>query len=400
MIDVAIEFCKNSGVLRINLVTANGKAANFYEKKGGFIYNNIFSYSMTPNCELKVYKMTKYLGDKIINNVTIVGGTHGNELTGVVLVKQIQNKQDNYFQRSNFNITGIIGNQNAVDANVRFLDEDLNRQFLLNDNVNNVNNDNNEIKISKYLNNLLGPKLSINTGFNIYTKSDFIIDLHSTNANTGIVAMISGENDCFANRIAYYLIQKHSELKITFTKGSKNESWSVDSITPSGIAFEVGSVHHGTLCKFYLEKTRILIQDTLDYIEKHNHTLINLNRDYIINKESKNIVSNINIPSIFPKIEGYIFVGKILYPLLLENQYIIHPSFVGKDWIPLIFNETKIFISVNSESNEIIFSKDMLDESLKLPDDIILYPLFINEASYQINNIAFSLYKKIEKVIY
>ena len=53
------------------------------------------------------------------HRVVVVGGTHGNEYTGVWLEKALRDKVDT-----------LVGNPAAVEANRRFLDEDLNRCFL------------------------------------------------------------------------------------------------------------------------------------------------------------------------------------------------------------------------------------------------------------------------------
>ncbi len=69
-----------------------------------------------------------------INQVLLVAGTHGNELSGIYLNKLI--KERLYAaDRSTFSTTSVIANPKAVEQNIRYVDTDLNRQFS------NANND-------------------------------------------------------------------------------------------------------------------------------------------------------------------------------------------------------------------------------------------------------------------
>ncbi|MEI8154019.1 MAG: hypothetical protein WCG92_20900, partial [Hyphomicrobiales bacterium] len=48
------------------------------------------SFAPIPGTKpLEVFKMVKYLGDRLIENVAIVGGTHGNEVRSLRFVKQV-----------------------------------------------------------------------------------------------------------------------------------------------------------------------------------------------------------------------------------------------------------------------------------------------------------------------
>ena len=63
-----------------------------------------------------------------INQVLLVAGTHGNELTGLYLHKLIR---DGHYpaDRSTFEVKNVIGNPEAVERRVRFVESDLNREF-------------------------------------------------------------------------------------------------------------------------------------------------------------------------------------------------------------------------------------------------------------------------------
>ena len=105
---------------------------------------------------------------------------------------------------------------------------------------------------------------------------DFIIDLHTSTSNTGNMAMIAGgKEDIVALRVAHHL-QSHGfpELRITVSNGTKAAAYSLDSLAPSGLAFEVGPLVHGTITSAALETTRSLVLATLDYIDQRNQLLL------------------------------------------------------------------------------------------------------------------------------
>lgn len=65
-----------------------------------------------------------------IKHVLIVGGTHGNELTGVYLLKKFEQCPE-LIRRPSFETITLLGNPKAVEAGVRYIDKDLNRCFNL-----------------------------------------------------------------------------------------------------------------------------------------------------------------------------------------------------------------------------------------------------------------------------
>eukprot|EP01034_Spumella_vulgaris_P034649 gene34649-42738_t len=274
--------------------------------------------------------MCKYLGEKIMRHVTVVGGTHGNERVGVELVKQWRAKPD-IIKRATFDTVAICGNPKAADANLRYVDEDMNRMFT-GDCISTASHI--EGTRARELNGMLGPKV---LNYTEHTGTDFIVDLHSSNSNLGIVAMISSsEDDLTALRLSHYLKQTFPELRVTTSPGRKHDSYSVDSISPNGIAFEIGPLVHGTISSPLLEATRQLVQHTLYFLDKRNIELItegvNIAR---MLKESEKPIDNYGsgefdsltttvvsaalapqslVPGSFPDLEQFIYVASIGYP--------------------------------------------------------------------------------------
>ena len=65
---------------------------------------------------------------KKVGAVAVVGGTHGNELTGVYTIKHWQ-KEQLIRQYPGFQIELLLANADAITANKRYLEHDLNRCF-------------------------------------------------------------------------------------------------------------------------------------------------------------------------------------------------------------------------------------------------------------------------------
>ena len=251
------------------------------------------------------------------------------------------------------------------------------------------------------------------------TSSDFIIDLHSSNSNVGLVCMISaGANDITATRIASNLVSKFPSLRVTYSTGSKTDSWSLDSISTSGFAFEVGPVTHGIIDYHLLEQTRDLVCTTLDYIENRNNCLLeNIHEEekstieIIKNSNSYNENVNSKIPEynfLSKKIEVYIMETYIHFPL---RNCCLHPNLLNKDF-SIIKPGDDCFITTDCTKTKIPFiyhielNKDSKDSNsnnskeIPIEEQKELYVVFVNEAAYAKRNIAFAVYTKHQKTVF
>lgn len=63
-----------------------------------------------------------------IKNIACLGGVHGDELTGIFLIKKFQ-RSPSLVQRSSFETITLLGNPEAISAGRRYIDRDLNRCF-------------------------------------------------------------------------------------------------------------------------------------------------------------------------------------------------------------------------------------------------------------------------------
>lgn len=196
----------------------------------------------------------------MIKNIAITGGTHGNEFTGVYLVKKWQ-KSPELIQRSSFKTITKLMNRRAIKEVRRYVDQDLNRSFGMHD-LADETLETYEAKLAKTLNEELGKKGSENPNV------DFIVDLHTTTANMGLSIVVSNPSTITWRAIAY-LSKMEPALKVYRWQGDIENSF-VDSMAPHGFAIEVGAVPQGVLRADLFLQTEALIYHLLDYIEKEN----------------------------------------------------------------------------------------------------------------------------------
>lgn len=62
-----------------------------------------------------------------LSRVAVCGGTHGNEMSGVYMVKEMQRQKVE--KAGSLSITTVLSNPQAVDACRRYIETDLNRCF-------------------------------------------------------------------------------------------------------------------------------------------------------------------------------------------------------------------------------------------------------------------------------
>lgn len=181
--------------------------------------------------------------------VVVVGGTHGNEYTGVWCSKRLQQNTD---------VETLIGNPAAVAANRRFVDTDLNRQFRHKDLNNPDLAGTVEGQRARELNKLLGPKGSDEA-------ADWIIDLHSTTANMGLCLIITEGNPLVAQAAAYVI--KHIPDARILVHAADHDRPNVCSIAANGLTIEVGPVPQGVVRHDAVEKTLEAVKHVMEFIK-------------------------------------------------------------------------------------------------------------------------------------
>lgn len=290
----------------------------------------------------------------MINQVAIVGGTHGNEFTGVYLLKKWQNKPQ-LIARESFNTTTLFANPRAFEHNCRYIDCDLNRRFkqteLDDDSLSNY-----EQSRAKVINEQLGPKGA--------AKTDFLIDLHTTTSNMG-PTLILPEKGLFYRQLAAYVTERMPEA-IVFLDDQDLEAkdhYFLSTIATKSVLIEVGPVPQSVLRQDVFEQTEQMTQLILDFIELDNTK---------------------QLPSVSESIEAFRFVKSIKLPLDENGERLgmVHQHIQDSDFNTPISKGTPLFRTFDGE--DIFWQEEQT-----------LYPAFVNEAAYYDNNLAMSLLRKV-----
>ncbi|HLO86702.1 MAG TPA: aspartoacylase [Nostocaceae cyanobacterium] len=284
-----------------------------------------------------------------INQVAIIGGSHGNELTGVFLVKKFQ-QQPKLITRPSFKTLALLGNTKAIAEGRRYINQDLNRCFHLQYPE--------DIKTASYEE--LRAKEIQQTLFPANQPGvDTIIDLHTTTSNMGL-SIILGNLHPFLLRLAGYLSLINPLVKIYYHPQPKYSGY-LRSLCDLGIVIEVGAVAQGILDAELFQQTEQLVYAILDYFEIEN--------------QGKRVekINNFTI---------YKFLEMIDYPRneAGDIQAMIHPRLKFRDFEPLQPGEP-IFLTFDGQ--EIIYE-----------GDFTVYPIFINEAAYYEKGIAMHIAQK------
>lgn len=284
-----------------------------------------------------------------ISTVAIVGGTHGNELTGVYVAKKFTNNQD-LITRPSFSSQVLFGNPKAIEECRRYIDKDLNRCFSPVDLQNSTLSSYEDTRARIIQQILLSPQGKA---------SDVIIDLHTTTSNMGLSILLSSEHP-FLLRLSAYLSSISDDVKVCCSPKSQNGVY-LDSLSDLGFAIEVGAVAQGVLNAELFQKTERLVLAALDYFEAYNQG---------------------KLPEIPNTLTIYNYTGAIDYPrnALFEIEAMIHPQRQFQDYQPLNPGDP-IFLTFDGQ--EIFYEGTST-----------VYPIFINEAAYYEKGIAMCLTQK------
>ncbi|MFT4652548.1 MAG: aspartoacylase [Kangiellaceae bacterium] len=288
-----------------------------------------------------------------IKEILIAAGTHGNEMSGIQAITQWQvNPSALQAIAPSTNIQLALMNKAAINARVRYVDEDLNRQFLLTKlNMPLAENAPSEAKVAHAVNAEFGPKGN--------ATSDFCIDIHNTTSNMGPTLIVL-ENDEFHQALARFVKNVMPESVILIEDYQPFAAFGyLCTVAKKGVMVEVGPQTQGTLRAEVYQQTLDMSLAILRFIELYN---------------------NGSLPTLAP-VEAFRLGTEITYPMNAKKQKtaMIHPALDGKDFFPLM-PEQACFIDFNG--NDIMWEKEQT------------YPHFIGEAAYDHLNIAFATASK------
>ncbi|XP_051552526.1 aspartoacylase [Myxocyprinus asiaticus] len=282
--------------------------------------------------------------------VAIFGGTHGNEMSGIMLVNMwIKNAAE--IERNGLVTKPFISNPRAVEKCTRYIDTDLNRAFTPeNLSAPDLEGLQYEVQMAKKINQMFGPKGSPDA-------YDVIFDLHNTTSNMGSTLILESSTDLFNLQMVNYikkamaphtcpvLLNEHPQLKYSTTR----------SVAKHPIGLEVGPQPQGVLRSNVFESMRTILKHALDFIELFN--------------------SGVEFPPC--TVEVFRAHERMDYPRDTNGNItaMVHPHLQDCDWEPLNRGDP-MFLTFDGRT---IFYEGAST----------VYPTFINEAAYYEKQQAF-----------
>uniref|UniRef100_A0A672M882 N-acyl-aromatic-L-amino acid amidohydrolase n=1 Tax=Sinocyclocheilus grahami TaxID=75366 RepID=A0A672M882_SINGR len=274
------------------------------------------------------------------SHLAVCGGTHGNELAGIYLVREMLKKRADGTEP--VSVVTVMSNPRAAQLCVRYVETDLNRCFTraaLSAPVSETSPY--EMIRSQELNALLGAQRSV----------DLLCDLHNTTANTGLCLITYSDRDWICLHICKHL-KIHACIIYTPTHHSKTLFLS---------AMEIGPQPHGVVRSVIFSAMQEGVQLMMDWI------------------------CQFNSGTLFEGgwVDVYTMVKNIDYPRDSETHMIsaaVHPDLQDRDFC-LLHPGDPMFLCFSGET-------------LRYRGKEALYPFFINEGAYYEKGVALSLARK------
>ena len=322
--------------------------------------------------------------------VCVIGGTHGNEYTGIWCIKAIQENKDLQDQLAHdfpsLDISTVFANPPAHLANKRFLDRDLNRAFSVDDLYSNNNDDNDkgdwEMQRARELDQLLGPKSADTPAV------DVAVDLHSTTCNMGTTLIFPEQDVVMAQAAAYILARMPSKANariLVEPLPPQPYRPNVGSCAKHDFTIEVGPCPQGVLRHDAVENTQTALHYFFEFLHRRNQDSEQVYRDLgndfrlvmQIVKGSYQIPCFRTAPADDPvmSLENGAMTGKIGWPSDPDNDnfpmYMVHKDVQDKDFEPLRVGDP---LFVRQDNGETI----VYDGS----HGPVVHLIFVNEAGY------------------
>ncbi|XP_058876098.1 N-acyl-aromatic-L-amino acid amidohydrolase (carboxylate-forming)-like, partial [Acipenser ruthenus] len=287
-----------------------------------------------------------------LSRVVVSGGTHGNELAGVCLVKEwLRGDSAPCLERSSFTAQPLLANPRATEQGVRYVNTDLNRCFKTHTlSAPPSPSDPYELVRARELDSLLGPKGSDEA-------VDFICDLHNTTANMGASLILYSLSDYFCLHMLHHL-QTHMQSAPVYCvvfEEPPSAAYSLDTIGKRGLALEVGPLPHGLVRADVLSQMSEGVKLILDFIDLFNRG------------------------TLFPpcQVEVYRKLEGLDFPRELQSGELsgtVHPERQDRDFRVLNPGDP-LFLRFDGET-------------VRFKGERPVYPFFINEAAYYEKKLA------------
>ena len=288
-----------------------------------------------------------------IKHVAITGGTHGNELTGVHLLKHWRNNPE-LVCRDSFVTELHLANPKANGCNRRYIDQDLNRQFKWDD-LNNHELCGYEQNRAKSLNTLLGPKDD--------PRVDFVIDLHTTTSSMGATLVIRTDDPVVVD-MAFYVKQKMPEVTLFYEPIERmDDNFLISLGRHHGMLIEVGAIPQGLLRWDIYDLSQQATHHCLDFLQAYNAG---------------------DVPPLPESYPGFEFVDTLHLPTNERGELtaMVHPNLQDADYQPINPGDP-LFIT-------------LAGETIPFEGKETLYGAFVNEAAYYDRHLGLSLLRAVE----
>ncbi|MDJ0722042.1 MAG: aspartoacylase [Desulfobacterales bacterium] len=280
--------------------------------------------------------------------VFIVGGTHGNERTGVMLVRRWQ-RDPTPVRREMFTTRLLMANPEAIRRNTRFVHQDLNRSFG-SPRPGAAAAEPYEIHRAREIRAVMaGARARV-----------FTIDLHTTTSNMGITLIT--DTAPVNLMLAAQVKQRDPAMHIyAFPPGERIDNC-LRASADAGLGLEIGPIPQGLVRHDVLQAAEDSVQIILDVIDAHGR-------------------GRLRPPD--PRTRIYLHDAHVHYPESRDSAdaACVHRDLDGRDYRPLEAG-MPVFHCPNGETVHFEGAPGRI-------------PVFINEAAYYPEQIAFSLTRPV-----
>ncbi|XP_054609011.1 N-acyl-aromatic-L-amino acid amidohydrolase (carboxylate-forming) B-like [Dunckerocampus dactyliophorus] len=289
-----------------------------------------------------------------LSRVAVCGGTHGNELSGVYLVREMLRVGTG---DEDVSMQTVLSNPLATELCRRYLDTDLNRCFThaaLNGPL--PDPAPYEIVRARELNAMLGPKGSPRA-------VDLVCDLHNSTSNMGLCLINFSDCDWISLHIYRHLQREMPDIPVRYIHLDvpDKDSFSVASVGKHGFALEIGPQPHGVVRSNIYSAMKEGLQHILDWVRLFNSGVVFKGGP----------------------VDVFTTVGHVDYPRDGDTQNItaaIHPQLQDRDFC-LLHPGDPLFQTFSGQS-------------VSYKGSQALYPFFINECAYYEKGVALYLATK------
>ncbi|MFM7362144.1 MAG: aspartoacylase [Cyanobium sp.] len=285
-----------------------------------------------------------------MGRVLVVGATHGNERNGAWLLEQWRRRPE-ALEHHGLAVDLVVGNPAAAAEGRRYLDRDLNRSFepsLLAD----------PLRQEREV--LRARELLRRHGAEGEQPALVVIDLHSTTSAMGNSLVMYGRRP--ADLALAAAVQLRLGLPIYLHEGDPAQTGYLVERWPGGLVVEVGPVPQGVIHPQICRQTSLAVATTLELLALARRGALPQPRTLVVHRH----LCSLDLPR---HGDG-------------SPSALIHPLRQGRDWQPLRPGEPLL--------------QDAAGRTLPYEppaglENVMVWPVFINEAAYGEKGIALSL---------